>query len=320
MRCPSLSELPAPPVGKAGWPWTIESPRLMRTRPDGSPWPRISIVTPSYNHVNFVEETIRSILLQGYPDLQYIIMDGGSTDGTVDVIKKYEPWLASWVSGRDGGTVDAINTGFSSATGAIFNWISSDDSLRQGALNALATIHSKLPEADIISGGRTVRVAQTGVETLQIPWMSEWPMHSAGFPATFLQEASFFSSTLWAKCGPLDQRFKFMFDVAFFARAAGVARAICFTDLSVSVMTVHSKDQKTRSDDPAKDVEHEILGREYFPQGMNKALFRLSRTRLSFLAQHTIFRPLRQRTSHFIANYDFDALDWNVRPALWKSR
>src|SRR5262245_56142305 len=140
MRCPTLAELPPPPSGKTGWPWTVETPGLPAMRPDGSPWPRVSIVTPSYNQGRFIEETLRSILLQGYPDLEYIVMDGGSTDGSADIIRKYSPWLTSWISEPDGGQVAAINAGMARATGTLLNWINSDDFLLPGALEALGSI------------------------------------------------------------------------------------------------------------------------------------------------------------------------------------
>lgn len=127
MRCPTLSELPPPPSDKTGWPWTEESPQLPDTMPDGSPWPRISIVTPSFNQGQFIEETIRSVLLQGYPNLEYIIIDGGSTDNSVDIIKKYEPWLAYWVSEKDRGQSHAINKGFERCEGDFITFQNSDD-------------------------------------------------------------------------------------------------------------------------------------------------------------------------------------------------
>lgn len=131
---PTLSDLPAPPAGRHGWPWDDASPPL-----DGSKvWPKISIITPSYNQGQYIEETIRSILLQGYPALEFFIIDGGSTDNTVEIIRKYEPWLSGWVSERDKGQSDAINKGFSRCTGEIFNWICSDDVLASGALGVVA--------------------------------------------------------------------------------------------------------------------------------------------------------------------------------------
>ncbi len=139
MRSPTLADLPTPPPGKSGWPWTVDTPSLPETRPDGSPWPRISIVTPSYNQGQFIEETIRSVLLQGYPDLEYIIMDGGSTDESVDIIKKYAPWLAHWESARDKGQADAINKGFSRITGSRANWVNSDDVLLPGCLELVGS-------------------------------------------------------------------------------------------------------------------------------------------------------------------------------------
>jgi glycosyltransferase involved in cell wall biosynthesis len=140
MRCPTLSNLPQPPPGKIGWPWTEECPQLPDLRPDGTPWPRISIVTPSYNQGQYIEETIRSILLQGYPDLEYIIMDGGSKDATTVILNKYSKFLKYWESSSDEGQADAINKGISHATGEVFNFINSDDLVARNGLALVGTL------------------------------------------------------------------------------------------------------------------------------------------------------------------------------------
>lgn len=133
-----LSQLPSPPPGKSGWPWTEESPVLPERMEDGAEWPKISIVTPSFNQGRFIEETIRSVLLQNYPNLEYIIMDGGSTDESVEIIEKYAPWLTYWVSERDEGQSDAINKGFSIATATLAGWLNSDDLFVASALSHIA--------------------------------------------------------------------------------------------------------------------------------------------------------------------------------------
>lgn len=120
------------------WPWTEESQFLSSEKTDGSEWPRITIVTPSFNQGRFIEETIRSVLLQNYPNLEYIIIDGGSTDNSLEIIKKYEPWIKYWISEPDKGQSDAINKGFQKANGIYGNWINSDDLLDKDALWTLA--------------------------------------------------------------------------------------------------------------------------------------------------------------------------------------
>ena len=156
MRCPTLSELPPPPPGKTGWPWTQESPQLSEKISNGSQWPRISIVTPSYNQGQFIEETIRSVLLQGYPNLEHIIIDGGSTDNSVEIIKKYEHWLTYWVSEPDKGQTDAIQKGFNLSSGVVWNWLNSDDLLEPNALQTIGKAYLNNPSATIYAGDLTV--------------------------------------------------------------------------------------------------------------------------------------------------------------------
>lgn len=157
-----LYQLPIHQSGKSGWPWTQDRVLAPDKSLDSSPWPRVSIVTPSYNQARFLEETIRSVLLQGYPNLEYIIMDGGSTDGSVEIIRKYEPWLAYWVSEKDGGQADAIDKGWRMATGDVVAWLNSDDTYVPGAVGKAMALLAAHPSASVIAGS-TAFVGEDGV-------------------------------------------------------------------------------------------------------------------------------------------------------------
>jgi glycosyltransferase involved in cell wall biosynthesis len=222
---PRLADLPAPPAGNTGWPWTVEAPQLPSTRPDGSPWPRISIVTPSYNQARFIEETIRSVLLQGYPDLEYIIMDGASSDGSVEIIRKYAPWLTFWVSEPDGGQSQALNRGLQRGTGQILSWLNSDDVYRENVLAEAAVEFAQRPGIDVVSG--VVR-QMAGVETVRVVGPSPLRtledfclLHSNWTQGRLLvQPEAFFSACIYAEAGPLREDLNFCFDAMFWVAAA----------------------------------------------------------------------------------------------------
>ena len=151
MRSPTLSELPSPPR-RTGWPWTEESRALPEATPDGAPWPLLSVITPSYNQGEFIEETIRSVLLQGYPNLEYIVLDGGSTDGTVDILKKYDRWISHWSSAKDGGQTEALNKGFAMAKGELVGWQNSDDYYDHDAFGPGALASLRFPGDAVFFG------------------------------------------------------------------------------------------------------------------------------------------------------------------------
>jgi glycosyltransferase involved in cell wall biosynthesis len=151
MRCPCLKDLPPPPQGKIGWPWNEESSAIVED-PAGGTLPKVSIVTPSFNQGNYIEETIRSVLLQGYPDIEYYIMDGDSSDHTVEIIKKYEPWITAWVSEKDNGQASAINKGWRQATGEIISYLNSDDIFLPNALSQVSNFFSGHPKSGMVYG------------------------------------------------------------------------------------------------------------------------------------------------------------------------
>jgi glycosyltransferase involved in cell wall biosynthesis len=120
--------------------------------PDGSEWPRVSIVTTSYNHGRFIEETIRSVILQGYPNIEHIIIDGGSADNTPKVIEKYRKYIAYWISEPDRGQAHALNEGLRKATGGLIGWQNSDDYYGPGFFARAVKAALLSPETDIFYG------------------------------------------------------------------------------------------------------------------------------------------------------------------------
>lgn len=210
---PSLDSLPPPPADRTGWPWTEARPH---PREDSSPdgWPRITVVTPSYNQGQYLEETLRSVLLQGYPDLEYIVVDGGSTDESVPVIRKYEEHLAWWTSEEDRGQSHAINKGLKRATGQILAYLNSDDLYEPGALHAAARAFS--PGVDWVAG--KVVLWEEGRE----PWpFPELPGRSftrwlLGCPIS--QPASFWRADLHREAGPFREDLQYAMDYEFWLR------------------------------------------------------------------------------------------------------
>ena len=146
---PSQKDLP-PHGEKTGWPW-IGSEKPVESD-GGIVWPRITLITSSYNKEKYIEEAIRSVLLQNYPNLEYIIIDGGSTDNSLQIIKRYERWLAYWVSEPDHGQSHAINKGLSMASGDIVSWVHADDMLFPGACYEMAKEFLAHPDAGLIYG------------------------------------------------------------------------------------------------------------------------------------------------------------------------
>lgn len=244
MRSPTLDELPAPPPGKTGWPWTEESSRLTTSQPRRLHWPRISIVTPSYNQGEFVEEAIRSVLLQGYPDLEYILIDGGSSDSSVDIIRKYEPWLAYWVSGKDRGQSDALRKGFDRGKGVLFGWINADDLLAPSALGAVAEAYTHNPQHEIYAGPvenfeeTTSGEHRTIVNQRNITFTNLLiPTYAAG--PRFHQPGIFFTSHLYRRSGGIDPGFYYRMDYDLLVRMLDNDGTVYYLDETLAYFRKH---------------------------------------------------------------------------------
>ena len=234
---PSLSSLPSPPAGRSGWPWTEETPPFetsSATKP-----PRFSVVTPSYNQAEFLEETIRSVLLQGYPDLEYIVIDGGSTDGSVEIIKKYEPWLSHWVSEKDDGQANAINKGLRQAHGEIIAYINSDDWYAPEAFHAVAR-----------------RAMENPAESWWVGWVDNHPegkpperklsgftnmIEFLGRTEVLQQPGVFWKRQLQEQSGFFDERLHFVFDHEYWVRLLAAGHRPVNLDAVIANFRIHGE-------------------------------------------------------------------------------
>jgi glycosyltransferase involved in cell wall biosynthesis len=209
--------------------------------------PLISIVTPSFNQAAFLEHTICSILEQDYPNVEYIIVDGGSSDGSQEIIQRYAERIAWWVSEPDRGQTDAINKGFAMAHGEIFAWLNSDDTYQPGALSEAAAYLSAHPEAGMVYGDADL-VDENGQVIGKFPAaQTDYDRLRRGY-VHIPQQAAFFRASLWRKVGPLDPTFYFAMDYDLWVRLARLA-PLCYYPRPWANFRLHSRGKSVVSDD-----------------------------------------------------------------------
>ncbi len=236
------------------WPYANPGAReVPETMPGGRPWPKISIVTPSFNQGQYIEETILSVVNQNYPNVEHLVVDGGSTDATQEVLEKYRKHLAYAVSEPDKGQSQAINKGLGRATGEILTWLNSDDMLAPGALAAVAMGFATNPQADIISGicclyengriiGRHITASQDGPLLLDelLDLDGAWLVGQF-----FYQPEVFFSRGLWEKAGGrVDESLYYSMDYDLWVRFAEAGGTLHAVGRPLAWYRVHP-DQKT---------------------------------------------------------------------------
>jgi len=178
--------------------------------------PRISIVTPCYNHAQYIEWTVRSVFMQRYPNLEYIFMDGGSTDGTVKVLEPYRDRFAHFVSEKDKGQADAIHRGFLESTGEIMAYLNSDDMLAPGTLQYVAQFFADHPDIDVLYSHRCTVDAQN-----RVIWYWVLPNHSNYLMRRWdliPQETTFWRRRIFEKAGNIDPHYRFAMDYDLFVR------------------------------------------------------------------------------------------------------
>lgn len=179
-------------------------------------FPRITIVTPSFNQGQYIEQTILSILDQGYPNLQYIVMDGGSTDDTVSILEKYSDRISHWVSEKDNGQSHAINKGLALADGDIFNWINSDDWLEPGALHKIAELFTK---HDALAVGTRSNVLRSGkLEWVNTATKKRDNWIDSAWERGLNQQGLFFRMDCMRQLNGVDERYHYSMDLDLWVR------------------------------------------------------------------------------------------------------
>lgn len=209
--------------------------------------PLVSIVTPSYNQGRFLEATIQSVLAQDYPRLEYIIVDGGSQDGSQEIIKRYADRLAWWISEPDSGQTDAINKGFSHAKGEIFAWLNSDDTYQPGAVREAVTYLQSHPEVGMVYGDANL-IDDDGLVIGKFPAsQTDYRRLRQGY-VHIPQQAAFFRADLWRQVGPLDPTFYFAMDYDLWVRLARLA-PINYNPRSWANFRLHGDAKSVAADD-----------------------------------------------------------------------
>ncbi len=309
MLCPTLDQLPPPATGQQGWPWTEATPPVAGTMPDGRPWPRITIITPSYNQRRFVEETIRSVLLQGYPHLEYLVMDGGSTDGSVDTIRAYASWLTAWESAPDRGQGHAINKGLAQATGQILAWLNSDDVYRPGALQQMALAFARHPGAAVVVGGCAGTDANRREVGRKTATFDPADLLIAGRgPA---QPGVFFSRSARDRVGGLNEQLHYVLDKEYWFRIMSAFAPDAFILIAPVVAEMRSWERiKSLTGGLKVWDEYRFMVDQFYATSPRSAPYaRLRRAAYSQIAWNTAW-------THLVAGHRVQALRSTLR-AVW---
>lgn len=259
--------------------------------------PKISVITPSYNQAKYLEATIRSVLDQGYPNLEYIIIDGGSIDGSVEIIKRYSSQLAYWVSEPDRGQSHAINKGLQIATGEWVGWQNSDDIFYPGSFELLVQTASRSSLYDLIIGDINLIEADSSViRDMRYVRPTYNALLAEGMVLT--NQAAFWQRALHERLGWLDESLHYGFDFEWFLRV------LAHTDKSKHIPSVMGA---LRYHDETKTSQHQqrfldeygniLAGREM--QVWKKRLYRLRRLILTLADGRFsyVFRGAYQRIS-----------------------
>ena len=243
-------------------------------------YPKVSIITPSYNQGHFLEESMRSVLAQDYPNIEYIVVDGGSKDNSVEVIRQYQDRLAWWVSEKDHGHADALNKGFAHASGEILAWLNSDDIYHPGAVREAVEYLQAHPEVGMVyadanlidNDGRFI--TQFAARQTSYEGMLRGSVHIP-------QATSFFRASVWQQVGPLSLTLFFAFDYDFWVKVAKVSQVRYLPRLWAD-FRIHESGKSVVNDDRCYPDMLKVYERE-----MGKHWF--SQMRLRFYARRLLY-------------------------------
>jgi glycosyltransferase involved in cell wall biosynthesis len=219
-------------------------------------YPKISVITPSFNQAQFLERTLRSVLDQGYPNLEYIVIDGGSTDGSIEIIQKYADRLAYWVSEPDRGQTHAINKGLQRATGEWVGWQNSDDIFYPGAFESLVRETTRAPHADLIIGNMNlIDKNDKLLRDLKYVRPTYRSLLAEGMMLT--NQAAFWRRRMHDEIGYLDESFECGFDYEWFLRLLQEHRA-SHVNGAWGGLRLH-EDTKTSNMQAVFDAEYQMI-------------------------------------------------------------
>ncbi|MBY0427177.1 MAG: glycosyltransferase [Cytophagales bacterium] len=278
-------------------------------------FPRITVVTPSYNQGQFLEQTILSVLGQNYPNLEYIIMDGGSSDQSVEIIKAYEHQLSFWTSQKDKGQSDAINSGFAQSTGDILCWLNSDDYLLPGTLTIVGQkLQHEKPQ---ILYGNCLHINESTHSSYASDVLRSFRNHPLEMYDPIIQPSSFWTRSVWEKVGQLDDSKHFIFDWEWFLRCKKMGVEFVGIENYLSVYRIHPSHKSANGGQKRIEEIHTILSENnpaHIPQAFlylfekRKEIVQLKRyaqkLRIPFLTilhwRHPALKPLDEKSFYLL--------------------
>jgi glycosyltransferase involved in cell wall biosynthesis len=306
IKCPDITELPLPNTAKCGWPWTIGRGSLPSKLVDSQEWPTVSIIIPSFQQGRFIEETIRSILLQGYPRIEIIVIDGGSKDNTIDVLRKYSKWISYWVSEPDNGQSDALNKGLLRATGDVLGWQNSDDIYLPNAfINLIGPLIGE--EKYSLSFGNLFMIDEFGnyIREQKYTKFSKKCLIFEGLNIS--NQSAIWRKSLQEEVGFFEKNLTYEMDLDFFLRAAEVGN-FKFINKTTACMRIH-QDAKTQHEFSFRAIrEGSLIRSKYFER------YRMSEKFKSLMKCLCLFR----RMGFYILQGDFKYIFYGMGRRITK--